>query len=605
MWGVYSLKHDVNDLYDINLSPFFFTSNVKEKLLKKNYFTFGSLTKLRENNSSSISQPYENIDQSYILVADARIDNKKDLLKKLNKDFLNNQDSNEELIVAAYKKWGNKFPKYIVGDFSIALWDNIKQQLICVRDRLGLKTFYYHKDDKLFSFASDISPLLHLSNYQPKPNINSMKQFLKFPTELEYEHTMYAGINTLPPAHILIVKNGNISLQRYWFPERIKINNELSFESAKKTFYELFQNAVRVRLDPFSHTGVTLSGGLDSSSVVAMAKKNHDISPIISCSVRYGEYKCDESGFIQSMVKKSNLNSIYINGNNTDFESKYNLDFIYSLNPVWPNFVNSAVMIPLVERMHEKGIHVVLTGLGGDETSTGSSSIITDYLKTYQWRAIFSELMSCRFNLKIIKSHLLVPLLSKKQKILIKKFMYLLHLREKERVDKSTNLINVEDCASFEQAAHIQAITSKYFSFWSNALFVHVFKQYDIEYRHPFYDTQLIEFLLSLPPGFKYKNGTTKYLLRESMKELLSSDVYERRDKAEFSEVLYDQINAINLHDFWKDKYIVKLGIVSEKEVNKIVNQFNTLRSKNDYTVLTPLWRLINLEKWYRVNFVD
>lgn len=89
------------------------------------------------------------------------------------------------------------------------------------------------------------------------------------------------------------------------------------------------------------------------------------------------------------------------------------------------------------------------------------------------------------------------------------------------------------------------------------------------------------------------------------MKDLLSKEVYCRNDKAEFSEIVYDQIHAIDLDDFWKNKYISKLGLVSAEEIDKIVKDFNNMTTKYDHKVITPLWRLINLEKWYRVNFID
>jgi len=592
-------------IQDLDLSPFFLNKSLKKEIVKDNNFIFGYLSQKHTSHQLNISQPFLNVDKDICIVVDARIDNKDELIQKLYKvSALSLDISNEELILAAYEIWGVEFAQNLIGDFAIVIWDSNKKQLICTRDRIGIKTLYYHKDNTFFSFATEILPLLNIPNYEHRPNVNSMKQFLQFPTELEFSDTMYENISSLPPAHTLILENGSMTLERYWFPEKIKIDKFITFDEAKKKFYELFQNSIHCRLDTFTSTGVDLSGGLDSSSIIAMAHKNN-ISPIISCSIEYGDYECDETEYIKSMQNKLNIQNIKINGDKIDFKSMYNIDYIYKLNPVWPNFVNSAVMIPLAERIQEKGINVVLTGLGGDETLTGSTNAISDHFKSGRWYDLFSEIIFHRFNIKIIYRHIILASLSKKQKTFIKNILSSLSFRKKEITKENNSFVNINNNTSLEQIDHLKAITSKYFSFAMNALFLRVFKRYNIEYRHPFYDTRVIEFLLSLPPGYRFKNGTTKRILREAMKDLLPKDIYTRDDKAEFSEVVYDQIQAINLDEFWQNKYITKFGIVTEGEIEHIVRDFMELTTKRDHTIITPLWRLINLEKWYRINFID
>ena len=605
-WGVCSLVGADERLQQFDLSPFFLNKNFKHKIEKGNFFTFGSLVNKDKSNSISNNLPYWNLHKSVCIVMDARIDNRDELITKLYTDCsLYHDISNEELILATYEKWGIEFVKNIIGDFAVVLWDSKEKQLVCVRDRIGLKTFYYYKDRDFFIFASEILPLLHSSNYQPKPNINSMIQFLHFPTELEYGDTMYDEIHSLPPAHILILKQEKIELRRYWFPEKIKINHTLTFDIAQEKFNKLFEKAVYNRLDSSSITGIELSGGLDSSSIAVIANKYNDTYPIISYSMVFGEYKCDETKYIQSVLNKTSIENIMCNSHNIDFKTKYNLDYLYQINPVWPNFVNSAVKLPLIQKIKEKNINIVLTGLGGDETLSGSMSVILDYYKSSKWKDLWIELKYYNFNPKVIYRYLLIPLLSNTQKRVIKRILNFLHIGNYQISTVNDEIVGTDKYISLEQSDHIRAITSKYFSFWTNANFLNALQQFDIEYRHPFYDTELIEFLFSLPPGYRYKEGISKRLLREGMKDLLSEEVYSRNDKAEFSEIVYNQIQAIDLDVFWKNKYISTLGIVSENEIEETIIKFKNLTSNNDYTIITPLWRLINLEKWYRVNFID
>jgi asparagine synthase (glutamine-hydrolysing) len=126
-------------------------------------------------------------------------------------------------------------------------------------------------------------------------------------------------------------------------------------------------------------------------------------------------------------------------------------------------------------------------------------------------------------------------------------------------------------------------------------------EHFGIEFKHPFFDRQLIEFMLSLPPKFKYSEGISKRLLRTAMKGILPEKIRQRTDKAEFSEVLRQQIDAIDLDELFHNANLARLGLVDQKKLDTYKENYRSGKMKK----VVYFWQLINLEYWYRFNFVN
>lgn len=530
-------------------------------------------------------QPFNDSFSKLCITADARIDNRKELITLLQ---TNDNITDVEIILLSYKKWDTQCVKYLIGDFSFAIWDEDNKKLFCARDKLGIKPFFYTNDKTGFYFSSKILPLRKLKHIQVQPNIASMKKFIHSHSGIGIGYTMYEDIFSLPPGNILLFTNNTLSIKRYWFPETISINNNITFKKAVKLFKDIFVEAVQCRLRSAYPIGFELSGGLDSSSVVCIADEIPS-KPKTAFINRFGSYECDEGIYSTEVKKKVKMNCIELAADKMDYTDKYSMYFNYSINPDWPIFATFTQKFPMAKLMQEKGIKVVLTGQGADQVLTGNYYMLTDYIKSFQWFKFFSLWQSIHYNKKaILKYSLLRPLRAS----FLKKNL-------------STRKINTDDQFNFStyplaQYSDLQDVIGE-----SHCLFVdnnayHPAGSYDIEYRHPFYDSRLVEFALSLPAEYKLWGDEGKRILREAMQDILPEKIRTRQDKAEMSELLRDQINTIDLDDFWQEHYIVDLGIVTH---DKVTHAIKIYRSNSSGKGSSQLWRLINLEYWYRVNF--
>ena len=215
--------------------------------------------------------PLQSADGNVCLTADARVDNREELRQGLEARGVRlRTDTDAELILGAYEVWGEECPIHILGDFAFALWDRRRQQLFCARDIVGTKPIYYHFDGQAFRFASIASALFADGTVSRKPNKATM--FLYLLGEPVLGDTLYEGIYRLRPASQLVVRDGQLRTKRYWNgdPQReIRYGSEAEYA---EHFLAIFREAVRVRLRSQAPVGATLSGGLDSPSVVCMAQ---------------------------------------------------------------------------------------------------------------------------------------------------------------------------------------------------------------------------------------------------------------------------------------------------------------------------------------------
>lgn len=496
--------------------------------------------------------PYES-DSGLVITADARIDNRQELSEPLELD--DNVDVSDSLfILRAYKKWGEKSPEKLLGDFAFTIWDENEEKLFCARDHMGVKPFYYYLSEDIFLFATEIKALLKFDEVPKRINELMIGYYLAI-IERERELTFYEDILRLPAASILTVDSDKIRLNKYWSLNRKK---QIRYDSAKEyenAFNDLFQESVRCRLRSKFPLGSELSGGLDSSSVSCVAerllrKKNKN--SLNTFSLIFEKLRqCDESDYINSVLENGKYKGHFSYGDQISPLTEIENFICLKDGPLFaPGF---GIFSGLGHEMNRCGARVILSGVGGDDVVSYGTRFLTELL-------LKKELSKFLFELKKIskiqnKSHLQIflmsvaPIVPKNLKKLYHVFSADSHYDVTEKLinddfkesmnldkyfkakDSHRNLFN--DILS-SQEYHFQLLNSPVNQRELEELDVFAAK-FSFEYRFPFFDRRLIEFCLALPPEQKINYGWDRVILRRALAGIIPKKIQWRKDKTDIS----------------------------------------------------------------------
>lgn len=248
------------------------------------------------------NQPIISKCKRYVIVFNGEIYNFKDLRKKLNQNFNSNSDT--EVLLYLYMKFGKNCVNLLKGFFSFAIWDKKKQLLFCARDKFGIKPFYYYRDNNKFIFCSEINPILKM-NINYSPNLNSINSYLTSEYYENIKNTFFNCIYKLKPGYYLTFQNNNLKFKKYWdFKENLaKIDLPKKNNDKAKLIYEKIDTAVKLSLVSDTKISIAASGGLDSSILFYHVKKNYGkISSLVSFT--FDDKKYSEQKHVENVLNK-------------------------------------------------------------------------------------------------------------------------------------------------------------------------------------------------------------------------------------------------------------------------------------------------------------
>lgn len=298
-------------------------------------------------------------------------------LEGLGHRFATNSDT--ETILKAYEQWGMDFPNKLNGMFAIAIWDSRDKKLILVRDRIGVKPLYYYLDDEKLLFGSEIKAIIADNTIERKLNYKALDLYLSL-MYVPNPYSMIERISKLAPAHYMICQNGTTEIHKYWNLE-FAPDNTRSFQDFSDEFNQLFEDSVKMRMLSEVPLGAFLSGGVDSSAIVAKMAKN-SINPVKTFSIGFkeGGYH-DETKYAESIAKRYNTEhrTFKVGSEMLDMMEKYveHFDEPFADYASFPTYV--------VSKLAKEFVTIVLTGDGGDEIFAGydryNNEKLTDYYK--------------------------------------------------------------------------------------------------------------------------------------------------------------------------------------------------------------------------------
>lgn len=539
--------------------------------------------------------PLVNQTGDLVITADARIDNREELIAALDlTDRPAEKITDSQLILAAYEKWGDRCPEHLLGDFAFAIWDERKQLVFCARDHFGVKPFYYHyKPGHTFIFASEIKAILCLPEVPHRINEVRIADYL---ASLEDKAiTSYQGIFRLPPAQTMTVRHrGGIRLRSYWSLDpshELRLNSDEEYADA---FREIFTEAVRCRLRSAFAVGSHLSGGLDSSSVTCVARellaqqgsgKLHTFSNIFD-DVR----ECDERPFIEPVLAQGGLIPHYVSPDRIGPLSEWE-ELLQPEEEPCLFGANGFLVWGLNRATQQAGVRISLDGFDGDTTvghgmgyfaelarqgqwatfakeasaicqhfDNSPASILRHYGFTYleelalQWRWLaFAKTvkeMGQYFNVSQKQLWLRLGI----KPLVPKSVLQVWHsLRGRKQPQNSVaplfnssfaDRIGINNRVRAQEPTRSPVLTAtqeQWLTFTSGR-FPLVLEQCDlaaaafsIESRHPFMDKRLIEFCLALPSSQKLHQGWTRMVMRRAMNGILPEPVRWRGGKTDMT----------------------------------------------------------------------
>ncbi|MFO0983954.1 MAG: asparagine synthase (glutamine-hydrolyzing) [Planctomycetota bacterium] len=272
-----------------------------------------------------------------------------------------------EVVVHAYEEWGEASVTELRGMFALAVWDGrtAPPQLLLARDRLGIKPLYYCAQEARFAFASEVRALLRAGMAAPRLSRTGLESYLAFGSVQE-PVTLVAGVQSLPAGHLLHVRGSTRTLRRYWdLPEQHETRAAATIGDTPRRVAELLEDAVHRQLASDTEVGVFLSGGMDSTALIAIASELR--TPIHSFTVRFAERAFDEGAAAQRAAARwgSAHREVTVAASDVQAELPRYLRAMDqpSMDGINTYFVARAAA--------ESRVPVVLSGLGGDETFGG------------------------------------------------------------------------------------------------------------------------------------------------------------------------------------------------------------------------------------------
>lgn len=302
-----------------------------------------------------------------LVVASSHLFNSRWLSRELDLDSAEKSDA--EVILAAYERWGERLVDHLEGDFSFSLWDGRRQRLVAARDPFGVRPFFYYRNREVLFFSSDTKQLIELG-VDPRPDPLIVSEFL-FGRFEAVERTFLEGVRRLRPGHFLVATADSVREERYWLPAPEGLPVRRSGEEAFEALRECLLESVRRRLSMAPEIGIQLSGGMDSSSIVALAGRlRHSQgssagTPLKVLSATFGKMDCDESPYIEAVVRSQEVSA-------ESFHPGFVLhleDLARDAELIGSPFIDPhrGIFEGCAARLGSQGGSILLTGLGGDE----------------------------------------------------------------------------------------------------------------------------------------------------------------------------------------------------------------------------------------------
>jgi asparagine synthase (glutamine-hydrolysing) len=523
----------------------------------------------------------------------------RDDLRAVGYEFQTECDA--EVIIHAYRAWGVECLERFIGMFAFALWDQPNRRLFCARDRFGVKPFYYIGTKNTFAFASEIKALQPFATLTP--DINHLAWFLQYGSVYQAPRTFFHEVQELAGGHYILIENGVVSEPRKWWDVNLERAGSLyDYRNIEGEFLRLMRDSVRLRMRSDVPVGTCLSGGLDSSTVVAFATELLNGDRMHSFSAVYPVKGMDESHYVQLVSQHYNTISHQTTPNPSNFLS--NVERITWHQDI-PSGTPTVYSQNFVMQLAQGNVTVLLDGQGADELFAGYLSYAVVYLKDLLRRdrlsgvqefARFASSVYPRFfashNWREFTARVMRFALHGRQPvpILVPEMQEMAALRQRETPHRELNGPDAVNNHLYQSLVRDSIPTLLHYEDRNSMA-------YGIEARVPFLDHQLAEFVLGVPANQKIRGAETKVFMRRALKGILPDPVVNRKDKlgypTPFSQWLRGPLRQ-EVSTYLNDT-VLKRDWYCRDQVHKLWSDHVEGKSNNSEAI----FRMITAEQWY------
>jgi len=545
-------------------------------------------------------------------------------LESLGYSFISTSDT--EVILAAYKEWGENCLAKFNGMFAFIIYDKLKQQVFVARDRFGIKPLYCYKDSQAIYFASEIKQFTQLPSWQAKLNHQLAYDFLVYGLSDHRHETLFQGVFQLRGGECVMIDlanfetiNSSLEIQEFlnikrWYeiPQQSYVKG---YSNAKNDFRAVFEQAVKLRLRSDVDIGSCLSGGLDSSAIVSVManelSQQGKINKLKTFSACSEHAQFDEREYIEEVVKQTQAQSFYCYP-----ELEKLLHYVDKIT--WHQdepFGSTSIYAQwsVFEEAKQQKVKVLLDGQGADEQLAGYQGLY--------FQILLNQLLRRGKILQLIKELKLLKKIHNfnSKKGLIKAVMSLFPDQFKAFVGKilgkqqyDLNWLNMEKLKvkqinPFIQTglakANIKQTLKSQICYNNLSMLLHWEDRdsmaHSIESRVPFLDFRLVELIFSMPDEFKIHNGVSKRVLRDGLDGVLPDKIKNRMNKLGFatSEEIWLRDNENVFRQLISEAVTISGGILKLNEVMKIFDEIINKQRPFDFW----MWRLINFGQWIKI----
>jgi asparagine synthase (glutamine-hydrolysing) len=554
------------------------------------------------------NQPMQIADGAYSVTYNGEIYNHREIRVELErKGHLFRTCSDTEVLLKAYQEWGSECLLRFNGMWSFAIWDQRKQTLFCARDRFGVKPLYYALWNSTFFFASEIKQIVHLPGWSRRANARSAFVFLEQGIFDHSADTFFEGVFQLPAGHSLTLKVVDPFapvMRQYWElslqPRELRKEHE-----ACEEFSERFSRAVALRLRSDVPVGYSLSGGLDSSSIVCQVRKMAVERSLPTFSACFDEPAIDEREFIRAVVSATGAESHLAFPSREGLWREIETILYHHDEPIAGSGVFAQWCV--MREAREKSVPVLLGGQGGDEVFCGYQK----YRYFYLWELLkkgdarlLSEVVQGmrngtrnRWDLGELARYLPGPFpgrYSLARRIGSAETRQMLSSDPFHLGPRATLAERQKDdltMASLPALLHYEDRNSM---------------AHSIETRLPFLDYELVEFAINCPSFLKIRQGWSKWLLRQALAGILPDAVRARKTKLGFATPERNWLQT-GLRDpereLWSPRSFRMARFMSAPDMTRETDKF--LRAEMGALPASSLFRCVSLELWARVHGVN